>query len=83
MPVHSDAERERRNRLYLAQLIMKRHRTTDKAVLLSTSGQIDDAIWLPNSQLTMTPTADRRWIFYVTMPEWLATKHKLLSNFER
>lgn len=62
----------------LAQVKLYRHRSTDKAVLMSVENDRDKAVWLPISHIaSMTPT-NRRWQFTVTMSEWLATKNKLV-----
>jgi hypothetical protein len=62
----------------LAQLQMHLHRGTELAVLMSDDGDKKNAKWLPRSQLTMTPVKNSRWIYTVTMPEWLAHKHGLI-----
>ena len=62
----------------LAQVKLYRHRSTDKAVLMSSDNDRHKAVWLPRSHIaSMTPT-NRRWQFTVTMSEWLATKNKLV-----
>lgn len=61
----------------LVQMEMMSHRTTEKAALLSDDGDKDNAVWLPLSQITMTPAKAKRH-YIVTMPEWLAIKNKLV-----
>lgn len=66
------------NSKFLAQLKLYRHRTSDKAVLMSVENDRDKAVWLPLSHIaSMTPT-QRRWQFTVTMSEWLATQKHLV-----
>lgn len=66
------------NSLFLAQMKLYRHRSTDKAVLMSVDNDRDHAHWLPLSHIaSMTPT-DRRWQFTVTMSEWLAAQKHLV-----
>lgn len=63
----------------LVQLTMVHHRHTEKAVLLSVDGNIEKAVWLPLSQITMTmPKPNHHHQRRVTMPEWLATKNKIV-----
>lgn len=61
---------------HLAQFIMFSRRSTEKATLFTRTGNKDDGVWLPNSQVSVTPTGNR-WQYFVTMPEWLAKKNHL------
>ena len=51
------------------------HHRTDMAVLFSTSGERDDAEWLPNSQIELD---DSSAIVVVTLPEQLALDKGLI-----
>ena len=44
---------------------------TEKAVLVSDTGEPKDAKWVPRSQIEIEPT-DRERAYVLTMPEWLA-----------
>lgn len=57
----------------LAQMRVTRHWTTAKAVLVSTTGDKDDAKWVPKSQIDLVGE-------YLTMPEWLAVKTGLMEK---
>lgn len=57
----------------LAQLRVTRHYATSKAVLVSTTGNKDDAKWVPKSQIDLRDG-------YLTMPEWLAVKCGLIEK---
>lgn len=61
----------------LAQMTMYLHRKTAKAGLFSDDQIIENAKWLPFSQITMTEGKKPRF-FIVTMPEWLAKKNDLI-----
>jgi hypothetical protein len=61
----------------LVQLHMVKHMQTGKALLLSVDGDEDAAVWLPKSQIDVTES-DEKGYLYVTMPEWLAKKNELL-----
>jgi hypothetical protein len=63
---------------HLAQLKLYRHRSTEKAVLMSVENDRDKAVWLPLSHIASMTPANRRFLFTVTMSEWLATKNKLV-----
>jgi len=62
----------------VVQLHMHEHRRTPKALLLSMDGDEDNATWYPRSQLS-TSESDYEDILIVTMPEWLARKHDLIT----
>lgn len=57
----------------LAQMRVTRHWTTAKAVLVSTTGNKEDAKWVPKSQIDLHDE-------YLTMPEWLAVKCGLIEK---
>jgi hypothetical protein len=44
---------------------------TDKAVLVSDTGESRDAVWVPKSQIEIEET-DREGAYVITLPEWLA-----------
>lgn len=50
------------------------HHETDKAVLVSDTGDKDDAVWLPKSQIEIEPDAATH---VVSLPEWLAIEKEL------
>lgn len=51
------------------------HHQTDKAVLVSDTGDKDDAVWLPLSQIEIAPDGA---VHVVTLPEWLAKEKGLV-----
>jgi hypothetical protein len=59
----------------LLDLDMQIHVETGKAVLASTSGEKDQAVWLPLSQIEIERKGD---LAVVTMPEWLAVDKELV-----
>lgn len=44
---------------------------TQRAVLVSDTGESKDAVWVPKSQIEIEAT-DREGAFVITLPEWLA-----------
>lgn len=54
----------------LVDVLVTMHAETPKAVLVSDTGENDDAVWLPRSQIEIEPA--KKGLFTVTMPEWLA-----------
>lgn len=44
---------------------------TQKAVLVSDTGESKDAVWVPKSQIEIEET-DREGAVVITLPEWLA-----------
>ena len=44
---------------------------TEKAVLVSDTGESKDAVWVPKSQIEIEETA-RENAYVITLPEWLA-----------
>jgi hypothetical protein len=55
----------------LIDVLVEKHAETEKAVLVSETGDKDDAEWLPKSQIEIEPST-KKGQFTVTMPEWLA-----------
>lgn len=53
------------------------HARTEKAILVSDSGDKKDAIWLPLSQVTVHNTAVS-FIRDIVLPEWLAKEKGLI-----
>ena len=53
------------------------HAETDKAILVSETGERDDAVWLPKSQIEIENDSHKNFIT-VTLPEWLATDKGLI-----
>ena len=60
----------------LFQTELHLHFTTDKAILVSENGERSKAFWLPLSMIDFTKTDGGKGVI-VTLPEWLAAKHKL------
>ncbi len=54
-----------------------RHAETDKAILVSETGEKSDAVWLPKSQVEIENDGHKNFIT-VTMPEWLAKDKGLI-----
>lgn len=54
----------------LVDVTMQLHHETDKAILVSDSGEREKAVWLPLSKIEIErkPKA----VVVVTLPEWLA-----------
>lgn len=61
----------------MIEFIMKIHRETEKAYLLSLDGDEKKAIWLPKSQITVQEELANEHI-RVEVPEWLAQKQNLI-----
>lgn len=57
----------------LAQLRVTVHWSTAKAIRVSTTGNKEDAKWVPKSQIDLHGE-------YLTMPEWLAVKCGLITK---
>jgi hypothetical protein len=60
----------------VVDLTLKLHHETERALLVSDSGDRDDAVWLAKSQIEFTET--KPGFVEVTLPEWLATERKLV-----
>jgi hypothetical protein len=54
------------------------HRETDKAVLVSETGDKEQAVWLPRSQIECVEVDGKPGLLDVTMPEWLAQEKGLI-----
>lgn len=52
------------------------HHTTERAILVSTTGDKTEAEWLPLSQVEVLMTGSRTCT--VTLPEWLAIEKGLV-----
>lgn len=55
----------------LVDIAVCRMAETDKAILVSETGEKDDAVWLPKSQIEIENDGHKNFIT-VTLPEWLA-----------
>jgi hypothetical protein len=58
------------------EVIIIRDEDSDLAILVSETGDEDDAVWLPRSKIEYT--TDRRGRTVVTLPEWLGIEKGLL-----
>lgn len=61
----------------LVDIAAVRHAETDKAILVSETGEKSDAVWLPKSQVEIENDGHKNFIT-VTMPEWLAKDKGLI-----
>jgi hypothetical protein len=52
------------------------HHVTERAVLVSDTGDNEDAVWLPLSQIEIEPLS--KGTAEITMPEWLAADKGLI-----
>jgi len=59
------------------ELSMVLHHKTARAVLVSDTGEKDDAVWLPLSQISVGQDSVDD-ILQITMPEWLAKDKGLI-----
>ena len=64
----------------LVDLLLFEHHRTAAAILVSDTGEAKDAVWLPLSQIEITPTPSHASgsEVTVTVPEWLATERGLV-----
>lgn len=60
----------------LIDLTLRLHQITARAILVSDSGDTDDAVWLPKSQVEFDEI--KPGIVEVTLPEWLALERGLI-----
>jgi hypothetical protein len=60
----------------LERYTLVKHRETEKAVLVSETGENDDAFWLPYSQIEIIDDEDDNAVI-LDVPRWLAEKHNL------
>jgi len=51
------------------------HHETDRAILVSESGDKEDAVWLPKSQIEIVSESG---YLSITLPEWLALEKGLI-----
>jgi hypothetical protein len=58
------------------EVIIIRDEDSDAAILVSETGDEDDVVWLPRSQIEYT--TDRHGRTTVTLPEWLGIEKGLL-----
>ena len=61
----------------LVDVTLTKHAETEKAILVSATGDKADAEWLPLSQIEIE-TIGKGGVFEVTMPEWLAMEKGLI-----
>jgi hypothetical protein len=62
---------------HMIEFVMKLHRETEKAILVSDDGEEKNAIWLPKSQVTVQEQLADEHI-RIEVPEWLAQKQNLI-----
>jgi len=60
----------------LIDVTLQLHHETERAILVSDTGEPDEAVWLAKSQIEFETKP--RGIVEVTMPEWLAIERRLL-----
>jgi len=60
----------------LTDLTLHKHRSTEKAILVSDDGNEENAVWLPRSQIEVEVKQGN--IVEVTLPEWLAKEKELV-----
>jgi hypothetical protein len=58
----------------LHDFAMTKHAETAKALFLSETGEKEDAVWIPKSQIEIEASGGA---YIVTMPEWLAVEKGL------
>ena len=58
------------------QYTLVKHHETGKAILVSETGDKDDAFWLPYSQIEIIDDEDDNAVV-LNVPKWLADKHNL------
>lgn len=61
-----------RNRDEMIDIACEVMRETDKAVLVSETGEKDDGVWLPKSQIEINDDGT------ISLPEWLAMDKGLI-----
>lgn len=59
----------------IIDLTVDLHHETDRAVLVSDTGDKEDAVWLPLSQIEIEPDGGTH---VVSLPEWLASEKGLV-----
>jgi hypothetical protein len=60
----------------LIDLTLQLHQETERALLVSDSGEVDDRVWLPKSQIEFEKKPGG--LVIVTAPEWLAIERRLV-----
>lgn len=60
----------------LIDVTMKIHHQTERAVFASDDGDVEHAVWLPLSQVEVSPRGDGT--AEIAMPEWLARERGLV-----
>lgn len=61
----------------LVDIALQVHHETERAYLVSSDGNREEAVWLPKSQCDQTKALGKG-AFEFTMPEWLAVEKKFL-----
>jgi hypothetical protein len=61
----------------LVDIAMLRHAETDKAILVSETGERETAVWLPKSQIEIASDGHKNFVT-ITMPEQLAMDKGLI-----
>lgn len=61
----------------LTDIAVIRHAETERAILVSETGNKDDAVWLPKSQVEIENDGYKNFVT-VTLPEWLAAEKGLV-----
>ena len=56
------------------------HAKSERAIFVSTDGYVENAVWLPLSQVEVSFFGTKEII--VTLPEWLAVEKKLDNDIE-
>jgi hypothetical protein len=59
----------------LVEIALTVHKSTPKAILVSRRGELEDAFWLPKSQIDWEGNLIVNWRMKFFIPEWLASKH--------
>lgn len=60
----------------LTDITVQIHVETERAILVSSDGDIENAVWLPLSQIEFATKPGN--IAEVTLPEWLAIERRLV-----
>lgn len=61
----------------LYDMLLFKHKESEKAVLMSDTGKVADAVWLPKSQIEFGE-ARAGGSIEVTLPAWLAKEKRLI-----
>jgi hypothetical protein len=54
------------------EITLEIHHETERAYLVSETGNEDDAVWIPKSQIEISDPVEVGEAVEITMPEWLA-----------